>query len=251
MIPAQIEPHNEAALALAGIAGRSPLAQLLHALNQPLTGLQCSMEVALAGTRTPEQYRQGLREGLVLTERMRALVEAIREVADGLDTDRLDKDRLDEDRNEIPNEMTDLATILRETVNDLKPVAESKAIRMEMEFDCFLILVVKAGRQRLGGLTFRILDSVLSLAAEGSAVKISTAKISAVKIEAGTAPTGDWLRIQWEANEEARQPSSRPELGLLVAQAGFEHCGAEWQRMWDGKQETLSIRLPRISRKNS
>jgi len=239
MIPAQIsEPP-----AFLQIAGRSPLAQLLHALNQPLTGLQCSMEVALAGTRTPEQYRQELRDGLALTERMRALVEAIREVADGLDED--------EDKNEIPNEMTDLATIVRETVNDLKPVAESKAIRMEMELDCSFILVVRAGRQRLYGIVFRLLDSVLSLASEGSAVKVSSVKINTVKIEAGSAQSGDWLRIRWDANEEARQPSSLPELGLLVAQAGFERCGAEWQRMWDGKQETLSIRLPDISRKNS
>ncbi len=232
MTPLQIS----APLAVEEITGRSPLAQLLHALNQPLTGLQCSMEVALAGSRTPEQYRQGLRDGLALTERMRALVEAIREVADGLD----------EDENEIPNEMTDLAAILRETVNDLKPVAESKAIRMEIEFDSSLILVVRAGRQKLGGIAFRLLDSVLSLAAEGNAVKVS-----AVKIEASAAQSGDWLRIRWEVTEEARQPSSRPELGLLVAQAGFDCCGAEWQRMWDGKQETLSIRLPGISRKNS
>lgn len=237
MTPLQIG----APLAVEEITGRSPLAQLLHALNQPLTGLQCSMEVALAGTRTPEQYRQGLRDGLALTERMRALVEAIREVADGVDAD-----RFDEDRNQHPNEITDLAAILRETVNDLKPVAESKAMRMEMELDCSFILVVRAGRQRLCGIMFRLLDSVLSLAAEGSTMKIGT-----VKTGAGAAQSGDWLRILWEANEEARQPSSRPELGLLVAQAGFERCGAEWQRMWDGKQETLSIRLPGISRKNS
>src|SRR5579863_1535236 len=173
MIPAQIsEPP-----AFVEIAGRSPLARLLHALNQPLTGLQCSMEVALAGTRTPEQYRQGLRDGLALTERMRALVEAIREVADGIE----------ENEHQNPNEMTDLAAILRETVNDLKPVAESKAIRIEIEFDSSLILVVRAGRQRLGGIAFRLLDSVLSLAAEGSAVKISTAKVSTVKNDAGLA----------------------------------------------------------------
>jgi signal transduction histidine kinase len=242
MIPAQIgEPP-----VFREIAGRSPLAQLLHALNQPLTGLQCSMEVALAGTRTPEQYRQGLRDGLALTERMRSLVEAIREVADGLDTDRPNGDRLDEDRNQNPNEMTDLAAILRETLNDLKPVAESKAILMEMEFDCCLILMVRAQRQRLSGIAFRLLDSLLSLAAEGSA-----AKVGKIKIEAGAAQTEEWLRIRWEANDEARQLSSRPELGLLVAQAGFERCGAEWQRLWDGKQETLSIRLPGISHKNS
>jgi len=242
MTPAQIGE----APAVVKIAGRSPLAQLLHALNQPLTGLQCSMEVALAGSRTPEQYRQGLRDGLALTERMRTLVEAIREVADSPDTN-----RLDENGNPNLNETTDFAAILRETVNDLKPVAESKAIRMEMELDCSFILVVRAGRQRLCGIVFRLLDSVLSLAAEGSAVKISTAEVSTVKNDAGLAQSGDWLCIRWEANEEGRQPSSRPELGLLVAQAGFERCGAEWQRVWDSKQDKLSIWLPGISRKNS
>ena len=39
-------------LAPAKTGKRSPLGQLLHALNQPLTGLQCSMEVALAVPRT-------------------------------------------------------------------------------------------------------------------------------------------------------------------------------------------------------
>src|SRR5258708_36391313 len=61
--------------------GRSPMEQLLHGLNQPLTGLQCSMEVALASPRSVEYYVQGLRDGLALTERMRTLVEAMREVA--------------------------------------------------------------------------------------------------------------------------------------------------------------------------
>ena len=31
--------------------GRSPLAHLLHEFNQPLTGLQCSMELVVAGPR--------------------------------------------------------------------------------------------------------------------------------------------------------------------------------------------------------
>ncbi len=62
--------------------GRSPLERLLHGLNQPLTGLQCSMEVALASPRSVEYYVERLRDGLALTERMRALVEAMREVVD-------------------------------------------------------------------------------------------------------------------------------------------------------------------------
>ncbi len=84
-------PQNAASSAKPGV--RSPLAELLHALNQPLTGLQCSMEVALAGPRTNEEYVQGLREGLVLTGRMRVLVEAIREVMDGGDRKARNRER--------------------------------------------------------------------------------------------------------------------------------------------------------------
>jgi signal transduction histidine kinase len=231
MTPTQIgEPRNNAeknAPGFEAITSRSPLAQLLHALNQPLTGLQCSMEVALAGTRTPEQYRQGLRDGLELTERMRALVEAIREVADGLD----------EDKDEA-GEMADLSAILRETVNDLKPVAETK--RISIDLNCSFILTVRARKQRLASVIFRLMDSALSLAADGSAVEI----------EADSAAAGDRLRIRWES--EVRQPAfSWPELGLLVAQAGFETCGTEWQRTRAGKQETVSIGLPGVSRKTS
>ena len=62
--------------------GRSPLQHLLHALNQPLTGLHCSLELALAGQRTSEQYVRTLSEGLELAGRMTILVAAIRELVD-------------------------------------------------------------------------------------------------------------------------------------------------------------------------
>jgi hypothetical protein len=66
----------------AALNGRTPLAHLLHALNQPLTGLQCSLELALVELRSPEEYARTVREALHLTGRMRVLVEALREIAD-------------------------------------------------------------------------------------------------------------------------------------------------------------------------
>ena len=108
-------PHGEA---------RRPLEQLLHGLNQPLTGLQCSMEVALAGVRTPEQYVRGLREGLELTERMRALVEAIREVVEA--------GAEQEDKKE-KRETIGLPALVQEAVDGLAPVAEEKSVRMTLE----------------------------------------------------------------------------------------------------------------------
>ena len=217
----------------APIAGRSPLAQLLHALNQPLTGLQCSMEVALATPRTPDQYVRGLREGLELTERMRALVEAIREVTD-----------LEEEhkKDEKP-ETTDLKTVLRETLDDLAPVAEVKNVRIAFDCSAASPLAVRAERRRMAGTVFRFLESALSLAARGTVLLIETGEAETGEAETGSAPGQAWFRVRWHM---ARPASSftGPELGLMVAQAGLEHTGAVWERERAETLETVTVRLP-------
>jgi signal transduction histidine kinase len=216
---------------------RSPLAQLLHALNQPLTGLQCSMEVALASPRTAEQYVRGLREGLELAERMRALVEAIREVADG--------EGEVEENAEL--ETIEWKTVLGEVLDDLKPVAEVKNVRITLDGSAASSLAVKAGRRRLSSLVFRSLESALSLADRGSALKIEMGGEEDVAggVAADVAAGEAWIRIRWHAGP---QPSafSRPELGWLVAQAGWERAGAKWERERAGNLETVTIRLPSV-----
>lgn len=206
------------------MAGRSPLAQLLHALNQPLTGLQCSMEVALASPRTAEQYVRGLREGLELTERMRALVEAIREVRD-----------MDEEKNE-GEETIEVKTILREAVDDLSPVAEVKNVRIRLDCPAAAGSVVGAVRRRPDAAAFLLVESVLNLAGRGSALLIET----------GGAPAEAWIRVRWQGGHPPTG-FSRPELGLLVAQAGWESAGAAWERERAEKLETITIRLPGVA----
>jgi signal transduction histidine kinase len=223
MSPSEPHPAAEKARPLAKTEARSPLAQLLHALNQPLTGLQCSMEVALAGPRTPEQYVRGLREGLELTERMRVLVGAIREVAD-----------VEGEKNE-EQETTELKTLLREVLDDLAPVAEGKGVRIALDGSA-ASWVVRAARRRLATVVFRLLESALSLADPGSTMRI----------EMDGAPDEVWMRIRWHG---ARPPwaFSRPELGLLVAQAGLERGGAEWERERTENLETVTVRLRGVS----
>jgi hypothetical protein len=219
--------------AAAPSAARRPLEHLLHALNQPLTGLQCSMEVALAGSRTTEQYVRGLREGLELTERMRALVGAMQEVVDAAEKRGEGKK---EDRGAI-----ELKALLQETADDLGPVAEAKSVRITVESlaaspSSFFSssspppyrLLVTGGRRRLTAVAFRFLESVVSLAARGSAVRIETG--------------GGWVRIRWYAGG-SRAEFSRPELGMLVAQAGWERLGGEWVRERIESLETVTVRL--------
>jgi len=223
------ETHSpSSAAAFKRIGGRSPLEQLLHALNQPLTGLQCSMEVALASSRSPEQYVQGLREGLELTERMRALVEAIREVVDA---------NQDQDKDKKEGEdAIELKAFLQEILDELAPVAEVKSVRMTLDCSAVSSLAVRSGRRRLAGVVFRLLESALSLAARGSALRIET----------GNGLPEVWIRIGWHA---ATTPIafSRPELGLLVAQAGFERGGGEWARARTENRETITVRLPGVA----
>jgi hypothetical protein len=218
----------------AASGAHSPLEQLLHALNQPLTGLQCSMEVALAGPRTVAYHVERLREGLKLTERMRALVEAMREVTDG------------ETENTEPPESIELAAMLREGLDDLRPVAEMKNVRIMLDCPAAALLLVKVGRRRLSTLVFRVLESVLSLADRGSALRIETGSAGvAAEVVAGGGAEDAWVRIGWYAGPSVAE-FSRPELGLLVAQAGWERMGAKWERERTENRETVTVRLPRI-----
>jgi signal transduction histidine kinase len=239
MMPAEARVFHPAATTIAArpeadLKSRSPLAQMLHALNQPLTGLQCSMEVALATPRSNEQYVRGLREGLELTERMRALVEAIREVADGAD---------DAQHNREAPETLELKAVLGAVVDELAPVAEAKSVSLVVIGSSAARLTVSAGRRPLTGLLFRLLDSTLSLAAQGTLMKIETGWV-----RDGVEPGGVLISIRWQEEHHMAGPQvesfSRPELGLLVAQAGCESSGGRWDRARNGGLESVSIRLP-------
>lgn len=199
---------------------RTVLSQLLHALNQPLTGLQCSMEVALAAPRSAEHYVATLREGLELTARMRALVGAIHEVVRG------------EEKIGDAVEVAELTTVLRAVAADLAPVAEARQIAMVGDLPSESSASVRASRSKLGTAIFRLLESVLGLAQPETALRVAA---SADLHE-------PWLRVEWSGT--ASTAHSVPELGLLVAQAAFEQLGAKWQRTQTEGQQNVTVRFP-------
>jgi signal transduction histidine kinase len=204
-----------------GLKGRSPMAHLLHALNQPLTGLQCSLELAATGPRRTEQYIQTLREGLELTARMRDLVEAMRELEDVQPAER-----------QIAESFL-LEELVRDSAADLLPVAEAKSVRVQTRASASL--AVRADRHQCTKLAFRLLESALSLTNEGSEMQI------AVEGERGLA----CLAVSWSPGPPPEHsPFSRPELGLLIAQAGWERAGAEWTQSRTDSEQTCTIRLP-------
>jgi hypothetical protein len=183
---------------------RSVLAHLLHALNQPVTGLQCSLELAAAGPRTAEQYLGTLHDALDLTARIRTLVEAVRELAEA--------------EPAVTAEIAEfsLDALLQEQISELEPVGETKGVRFRTEIRAGLR--VFADRRRCASLLFRLLESVLSLCQENSDLQL------AATVQNRRA----CLTLSWAPGAPLRHsPFSRPELGLLLAQAGWQKAGGE------------------------
>lgn len=205
--------------------GRSPLAHLLHELNQPLTGLQCSMELAVAGPRPTDHYVRTLREGLELVSRMRDLVEAIREVVQTRET------------QTGAFALFRLDSLVSEVAVELEPIAAAEGVRLIVLNST--PLPVHSHRVRVQSLVFRTLDSILSLTRKKCEMRVATVYEEDYGCLIVTSTDGSAVA--------ARSPFSRPELGLLVAQAGWEAMGATWTSTRTGEDQNLVIRMPLAS----
>jgi signal transduction histidine kinase len=201
-----------------------PMAILLHELNQPLTGLQCSLELATVGSRTAEQYLHALREGLDLVGRMRILVEALREVGNS---------EQDNSQEGVHPELA-LDSVVRSVVEDLQPVAESRSLQIDLAGDSFPRLCM--ARRSVASIPFRIIDSILGLAAGHSILRIQfvTQKQHAA------------IHFAWivDSDEADRPPFSKPVLALLVARALWQGAGGQWRDEITPANHTITLLLP-------
>ncbi len=218
MSPAGSRPVHMAKLVQLTRA-RSPMAHLIHALNQPLTGLQCSLELAVAGPRSREDYVRTLREGLELTARLRSLVEGIRELSD------IEQ----ENGNEVRRFSVD--SLLRDAVADLMPLADSKQVSLTLV--CQGGLAVSAQRAELDSITFRLLESALALTVPGGALSVL----------AGPENGRVYIKARWNPTLE-RAGLDPAELGLLISRAAWEKAGATWHDEEDHHQRTCMMILP-------
>jgi hypothetical protein len=148
-------------------------------------------------------------------------VEAIRELTDG------------KPENPDEDDTLRLDALLRETTDDLRPVATALGVHLVVAPEP--PLSVRGGRSHLGQLMFRVLESALSLTRAGSEFRITARR----------EPEHAVLELSWsEAPPPALSPFSRAELGLLVARAGWENIGAQWTGTRAANTQACEIRLP-------
>ena len=202
---------------------QTALAHLLHALNQPLTGLQCSLELASSVPRSAEQQAHTVREGLALTARMRVLVEALRELVHSSDA-----------AESIPDLQLD--AVLADCVDQLRPVAEVRGVGLNAAIRDELF--IQADRTRVATVLLRATGAALSLCREASDLQI----------EAAAEGDSAAVTISWVPGPAPEfSPFSRPELGLVIARAAWESSGGHWTELRDGNRYTCALAFPMAS----
>ena len=198
---------------------QTALAHLLHALNQPLTGLQCSLELASSVPRSSDQQVRTMREGLALTARMRVLVEALRELVHS---------------SEMPQAISrlQLEKELAECVDQLRPVAESRGVGFRaISRDA---LPIAADRNRIATILLRTIGAALVLCREATDLQI----------EAGAKGDSAAVTISWSPGPTPEfSPFSRPELGLVIAQAAWESSGGHWVKLREENLYTCTLSM--------
>src|ERR1700756_1644481 len=136
----------------------SLLPELLHALNQPLTSLRCSLELTLLQPRDSEEYRKRLRESLRLTEDIVVLSTGIREL-------------LDVEQASGTTETVAFERVLESSVRELLPLAETRGVRLALS--CPSSLPVMGDSQRYLAALLHFLGFLFSFASKSDELGIN------------------------------------------------------------------------------
>ena len=220
------------------------VADLFHALSQPLTTLCCSLELTLQQTPTEKQYRESVTRALGQAEQVSWLATGIRELLDAAEAG--------------PDlEVLQMQAAVHDAVNDLLPVAELAGVRI-----CYLPrspAPVRFEAQRLRRGLFHLLGFVVGWGGGGAVVRIELAE-SGEQVVLALTVSGE--AISGEAMESTASPeSSSParssqdtlprdltrRLGLGIARATFEAAGGSFRAERGIESMIVEVRLPRVA----
>jgi len=200
---------------------RQLIADLFHALNQPITALRCALELSLLQLRSAEQYRATLQSGLQQAEQIAGWATGIREL--------LQADDAGDDL-----QILRLEGFLREAVADLEPVAES--LQVSLALRCHSLAGVRFESRRLRQALFGLLEFALGASRAGSGLQLDARyrkgqTIILLAALSGDADSGDGLArtLPEEPEEEDRGLALRRRLSLAIPRRMVEAAGGSLQ----------------------
>jgi C4-dicarboxylate-specific signal transduction histidine kinase len=228
---------TEAALPGRALADQQLLADLFHALSQPLTALHCSLELALEARRSGEQCRQGVRTALYQAEQVARWCGSLRTL--------LDAESPGGDRPVIAFD-----DCLREIVQDLQPVAESQGGRLVLQGQS--AAWVRVEKQRLQQGLFSLLEGAMNGDGAGRSLDLVASALHGRALLAVHAVGGQSIGGEPTAETGAAgEKELGPRLALAVARRIFESAGGSLRALHceaDGTRDLrLELRLPLVS----
>jgi len=207
------------------------LADLFHALSQPLTTLQLCLSGSLQKPQPARGYRRDLQMALQQAKSVVFLTAAIHELVSC-------------EASNGQQHKSDLGACAREAVDDLLPIARSADLKLSLSGRSSCQVEVEAGRLRQA--VFYVIESALNHSRPGSKISISVAQD---RKEAGLT-----VRIPAPPRKKPKVfrkpgatsiPTLHRRLTLAIARHTFESASGTFQICQTQKQTILLIRLPR------
>lgn len=207
---------------------RELISDLFHQLSQPVTSLCCSLELALLQTLTVEQYGEVVSRTLNEAQKVSWLVTAIRELFDA---------------SEVPEgcEVLELRHAIEQTLEDLRPVAESAGVQVHYLPLSACPVGFDATRLRQG--LFHLLGFMLGSGGRGAVLKIDLdqhAGQPALSLTVAGPPQVDSAASTGSDQEHLPQELVR-RLGLGIARAIFKAAGANFSV--EHRAEAVSVEV--------
>ncbi len=203
----------------AGAGEQGLIGELFHALNQPLTTLQISLELSLQQPRSEAEYQQTLRRALRQAREIARLTSGIRDLVQAGDPG-------------PRRQVLSVEDFLREIAADLQPVAESKQVRLSLRGR--LDGTVSMEPQRLRQALFSLLEFALDRSRAG-AVAI---------IEAGESESESVIRLSSTAKPDLDSSHS---LNWVIARRMVEAAGGTLHFDVHRGKISIELRLPLVS----
>ncbi|QDV38430.1 sensor histidine kinase [Tautonia plasticadhaerens] len=210
-----------------------------HELRTPLSVILTHAELALARTRSADEYRESLGTCRRAAGRMRGIVEDLLTLA------RADAGQLDLKRGPV-----DLRSIALEVASQLGPMAEGRGVRVEVRGDR---VVVPADPARLGQVATNLISNAIAYNRPGGAVVVSTA------VEGGSGvlrvvdtgpgiPEADLPRLFdrfYRVDLARSRAAGGSGLGLSICKSLVEALGGSiGVRSVEGEGAAFEVRLP-------
>ena len=210
-----------------------------HELRTPLTILKGELEVTLKKLRSPEEYEEVLTSSLEEIDKMSRVIEDLLVLA-----------RFDSNQISLEIRRTNLGSIIKRVIDDMRILAEQKAI--EVSSSCQENLILDGDEDQLRRLFVNLLDNAIKYTSrKGKIIVMAQKDVSHVRVMVSDTGIGipedelPYIFDRFYQVARARRSNHGFGLGLSIAKSIVEsHRGTISVSSQPGQGATFTVSLP-------